>query len=306
MRHLAGITLAAFLTASALAQQAPPVKVALTFDDLPATGAAPHDVSRVEVVQSILDTLRREHLPPVYGFVNAVRTTDAPETTAKVLTTWRAAGDFLGNHTWSHPDLEAKTAEQFEAEIVKDEPTLAQYADGTDWHWFRYPFLREGETLEKRQEVRNFLLNHGYRVAEVSLDFEDTMYNAPYARCVDKGDLGRVQALHDSYLAVADEYTDIFRSVSRSLYGREIPYVLLLHVGAATARFLPDLIAQLRERGFTFTTLDEASKDPAYAIDPGIGYPGGGTLQEMMSAVRKVRVPPNAKPYEALEHYCTK
>ena len=46
---------------------------------------------------------------------------------------------------------------------------LAQYAGGRDWHWFRYPFLWEGDTLDKRHAVRAYLKDHGYRVAQVSL-----------------------------------------------------------------------------------------------------------------------------------------
>ena len=79
--------------------------------------------------------------------------------------------------------------------------------------------------------------------------------------------MDRVDALHDSYLAAADQYSDIYRSLSRRLYRHDIPYVLLLHVTASNAKMLPDLIAQLRECGFTFITLQKALSDPAYAID---------------------------------------
>jgi peptidoglycan-N-acetylglucosamine deacetylase len=54
---------------------------------------------------------------------------------------------------------------------------------------------------------------------------------------------------------------------------------MLLHVTAFNAKMLPDLIAQLRERGFNFITLPQGLRDPAYAIDPAIGYPGGGPIQ---------------------------
>ncbi len=67
---------------------------------------------------------------------------------------------------------------------------------------------------------------------------------------------------------------------------------------------LPQLIALLRERGFTFTTLEDAQKDPAYAVDPAIGYKGGGTLQELAAAARKIKIPPNSKPYKELEAMC--
>ncbi len=53
-----------------------------------------------------------------------------------------------------------------------------------DWHWFRYPYLREGETLEKRHAVATLLKDRGYRVAQVTLNFDDYAYNDPYTRCM--------------------------------------------------------------------------------------------------------------------------
>ena len=48
----------------------------------------------------------------------------------------------------------------WEADLVKNEPILAKYAGGDDWHWLRYPFLAEGDTPEKRAEARKFLADH--------------------------------------------------------------------------------------------------------------------------------------------------
>jgi hypothetical protein len=67
---------------------------------------------------------------------------------------------------------------------------------------------------------------------------------------------------------------------------------------------LPRLIGLFRERGFEFVTLPQAEADPAYAFDPNVGHPGGGTLQELVSSVRKVNYPDNTKPYQELDRMC--
>jgi hypothetical protein len=67
---------------------------------------------------------------------------------------------------------------------------------------------------------------------------------------------------------------------------------------------LPRLIALFRERGFTFITLPQAASDPAYGFDPNIGYPGGGTLQELVAKVKNVNFPDNTKPYKELDQMC--
>ncbi len=80
-----------------------------------------------------------------------------------------------------------------------------------------------------------------------------------------------IAALRASYLATADQYITVFRELTHTLYGRDIPYVLLMHIGAFDAKMLPDLIGLFRKRGFTFMTLPEAMKDPVYREDPDIG-----------------------------------
>ena len=92
--------------------------------------------------------------------------------------------------------------------------------------------------------------------------------------------------------------------LSKQLYGRDIPYVLLMHVGAFDAHMLPKLIALFRQKGFTFVTLQKAQSDPVYRFDPDIGYPGGGTLEELVSKVKGVNYPDNSKPYKELEKIC--
>ena len=123
-------------------------RVALTFDDLPDHGPLPPGVSRVDVAKRIIETLKTRQAPPVYGFINAKQLETRPAD-GEVLRLWREAGFPLGNHTFSHMDLNANTAEDFERDIVANEPTLRTYMGDRDWHWFRYPYLNEGDTPEK-------------------------------------------------------------------------------------------------------------------------------------------------------------
>lgn len=278
-------------------------QVAFTFDDLPSHGDLPPGQTRLEIANSILLTLRDQHMPKVYGFINAAKLEKNPDEVA-VLRAWRDSGNPLGSHAYSHPSLNDVTAEQFEADIAKNEPTLSKLMAGEDWHWFRYPFLWEGDTLEKRHDVRTWLKQHEYQIAQVSLDFEDYLWNAPYARCVAKHDDKAIESLRASYLATADQYITVFRDLTHTLYGRDISYVLLLHVGAFDAKMLPDLIALFRARGFTFTTLPEAMKDAAYKEDPDMALKYGGTFQEQIAAARHMKIPPNSKPYKELENTC--
>jgi peptidoglycan/xylan/chitin deacetylase (PgdA/CDA1 family) len=285
------------------AQQAVSQEMAITFDDLPAHGSMPAGVTRLEIAQSILATLKRERMPPTYGFVNGKRV-EEHASTLEVLSAWRAAGQPLANHTWAHRDIKDESLVDFEADVAKNEPLLKQLMGNEDWHWFRYPYLREGETVEKRRAARQWLFAQGYRIAEVSMDFEDYLWNDPYARCVALHDDASIAKLHDSYLEVADQYYGLFRQLSQMVYGRDVKYVLLMHVGAFDARMLPELLSLYRGKGVRFVSLAEAISDPAYRDDPDIGDATGGAHLELMMRSKKLTFPPNTKPYKELDAMC--
>lgn len=270
-------------------------QIAFTWDDLPAHSALPAGETRVDIGRKLIQAMKDAHLPPVYGFVNGVALEREPAS-APMLKEWRDAGFELGNHTWSHINLNTNTAAAWEEDLLKDEPVLKEYAAGGDWHWLRYPFLSEGDTPEKRAEIRKFLAGHGYRIAAVTMSFGDYMWNEPYARCVAKNDTEAIAQLESSYLEAASTDADFRRAMARALYGRDIPYVLLMHVGAFDARMLPRLLELYREKGFGFITLEQAEKDPFYrsSIDPAL--PQEPDLLETAMQARGLALPARPKP----------
>ena len=270
-------------------------QVAFTWDDLPAHSALPQGETRVEIGRKLIAAMKEAQLPPVYGFVNGVALEREPDS-APMLKEWREAGFMLGNHTWSHMNLNTNTAAAWEEDLLKDEPVLKEYAGDSDWHWLRYPFLSEGDTPEKRAETRKFLAGHGYRIAAVTMSFGDYMWNEPYARCVAKNDSAGIAELESSYLDAASADVDFRRAMAKALFGHDIPYVLLMHVGAFDARMLPRLLKLYREKGFTFITLEEAEKDPFYrsSVDPSM--PQEPDLLESAKRARGLALPEHPKP----------
>lgn len=242
-------------------------QIAITFDDLPSHGPLPPGETRQQVAAQILKALQKAHLPPVYGFINGVRVQEEPDT-IQVLEAWHAAGYPLGNHTYSHMNLNQNSLGAFQGDVLHNESMLDQQSKGGgDWHWFRFPFLAEGDTPEKQMGMRAFLAQHGYKIAGVTMSFSDYEWNEPYARCMAKGDTKAIGWLEKSYLAAADESIHYDHSMSQTLYGHDIPYVLLMHVGAFDARMLPRLLKVYRSHGFLFVTLPQAEEDPFYRYD---------------------------------------
>jgi len=301
LRHLAILFTFAVLAITAPAQQKP--QLAFTFDDLPAHGPLPNGELRPEVVKSILATLKRENMPPVYGFVNGFRLEHYPYQ-GEILAAWAHAELELGNHTYTHPELDKLSAAAYIEDIARNEPTLRRFDPKADWHWFRYPFLEEGNTVAKREAVRKWLFAHHYRIAEVSMDFQDYNWNDAYARCSRKHDAASIQHLRETYLSAASQAVTSFRALSHTLYDRDVRYILLMHVGAFDAEMLPALIDQYRTQGFDFVTLEQAERDPVYAFDPRVPTPGGSTFLEQVATARKVSVPELPDYSEDLEKVC--
>jgi peptidoglycan/xylan/chitin deacetylase (PgdA/CDA1 family) len=291
------------MTAASAAQAAGPVKMALTFDDLPAHSALPPGVSRMDVAGRLLAAFHDAGTGPVYGFVNGVLEEREPDAVG-VLSLWRAAGHPLGNHTWTHMSLNSNSLADWEADLVRNEPLLERHMAGQDWRWVRYPYLNEGETPEKHAAARKVLKAHGYRVASVTMSFGDYAWNEPYARCMAKGDAAAVATLEASYLKAAKDSLDFERGLSATLYGRDIPYVLLMHAGAFDARMMPRLLAMYRDNGVQFVSLEAAERDPFYAADfKTQATRAPTTLEEAMKA-KSLPVAKLSLPFADLDKMC--
>jgi len=301
LRFTFGLVLAlqSFGGAIALGQQ-----VAITFDDLPSHGPLPAGTTREDLTRRILAAFKQAKVPEIYGFINAGKLEKHPED-IKVLQLWREAGQPLANHTFEHLSINDYPAEDFEQNIEKNEATLQNLMGKKDWHWFRYPYLNEGDTLDKRRAVRAYLKDHHYRIAQVTLDFEDYAWNGAYARCADKKDEKAIAWLKESYLSTATEYMKLGRELSQQVFQRQIKHVLLMHIGAFDAEMLPQLLAQMKQQGFKFVTLKQAESDPAYQTDPDLALKEGTTLLDEMMEARHLEFPPHAeKPMKQLHEIC--
>ena len=279
------------------------VKIAFTFDDLPSHAALPADTTRVEIAARIIAALKASNTPPVYGFVNGLRLVDdAPS--APVLQMWRDAGYPLANHTYSHMSLNASTAEAWSDDTLKGEAAIAPLMTGQDWHWLRYPYLGEGETLAKHLAARAFLAAHGYKIAAVTMSFDDWQWNDAYARCVARHDDATIGAMESAFLTAADTSLAYEHDLSLQLYGRDIAYVLLMHLGAFDARMMPRLIALYQSRKVSFVSLAEAESDPFYAaqVDPRLP-PTPANLEQAMLG-RGVNVAPRAAAPLSFDTLC--
>jgi peptidoglycan/xylan/chitin deacetylase (PgdA/CDA1 family) len=279
-----------------LAQQ-----IALTVDDLPLHGPLPPQMQRRQIADNIISAFNEAKVPRVYGMVIGNNIAKTPEG-KEILQDWVNAGFLLGNHTASHLNLNESSVEAWEADLQQNEAFLKQPMGENDWHWIRFPYLAEGNTAAIHQQIASFLSNHGYRVAPVTISFQDYLFNGPYVRCLSLKDVSGRSQVEAMYLEAAAASIDDSQNAARLLFGRDIPHVMLLHLGAIESIMLPRLIALLRERHFEFVTLPEATRDEAYRS--ATAGPGGLFLSQVATA-RHMREPAHSwQKQKLLETLC--
>ena len=254
------------------------VPLAFTLDDLGTTGSEP--------VEKTAKALLQAGVPEAYGFVNGSQVHDDSDNEQSVRI-WVQSGYQIGNHTFSHEGLHEVSAEFYENDIVANEAVLKAFAaPGSDWHWFRYPHLSEGNTKEKKQAVREFLKRENYRVAQVTVDYPDWLFDAAYGRCLKQGKGDRTEWLKAMYLDKAIHSFVEAQQQSRALFGRDIPQIFLVHYSGFTAEVMPDLLAGLKRHGARFITLEEAQSDPVFDVDPEVVHPSGENFLAMHALAR--------------------
>jgi peptidoglycan/xylan/chitin deacetylase (PgdA/CDA1 family) len=236
-------------------------QVAITIDDLPRGGdGGPGDLGSVRAMtQQLLRPLRQSHIP-VIGFVNAGRSQLDGPGMQQVLNLWLEAGAQLGNHSYSHPDINSVALDVYCDDVVRGEAAIRQALarHGQRLEFYRHPFLHTGPTPEVRKGLQDFLDQRGYRVAPVTFDNADYMYAVAYLQPELRA---RVRA---EYVPYMESTVEFFERRSVEVFGREIPQILLMHASQMNADLLPELLGMFRRRGYSFVMLRTALADPAY------------------------------------------
>jgi peptidoglycan/xylan/chitin deacetylase (PgdA/CDA1 family) len=251
-------------------------RIAITIDDLPINGPDAGLAELARINRAVVQALRGAEVPAV-GFVNEEKLYRAGEVDGRIalLEEWLAAGLELGNHTFSHPDLNKVGLAAYQEEIVRGETVTRLLArkHGRPLRRFRHTFLRTGRTAEDKAGLLAFLQARGYVMAPVTVENDDWYFNARYVKARAGGDAELARRIGEAYLQHWTVMFDWYDAMAQRLFGRSVQHVALLHQNALNADYLPRVLALMRDRGLRFATLDEVLKDPAYGHED--RYVGG-------------------------------
>jgi peptidoglycan/xylan/chitin deacetylase (PgdA/CDA1 family) len=160
------MTLSALLLAPMAASQS----IALTFDDGP-NMADNIGLTAAERNEAILAQLADAHVKSILF----VTRTDTNTKRNDLIRAWGTAGHQIGNHTATHPNFDEVSLAEYEHEFELCDLAIRDLPGFTPR--FRFPYLHEGDTIEKRDGFRAFLDSTHYKTGPVSVDASDWYYS---------------------------------------------------------------------------------------------------------------------------------
>jgi len=195
----------------------------------------------------------------------------------ELLREWDRAGHLIANHSFSHKYLNSKNvkADVFTADIARCDEIIRSYPRFQKL--FRFPYLKEGDTAAKRDAVRAFLSQQGYRNGHVTIDASDWAIEDRLSARLTKDPGAEVQPYRDFYLAHMWERAQYYDDLARRVLGRSVKHTILMHYNLLNALFLVDLLNMFKSKGWKLIDAREAFKDPVFQAEPKI-VPAGESI----------------------------
>jgi uncharacterized protein (TIGR02246 family) len=238
----------------------------VTVDDLPMTTAtAQTPEERARVTAELLTVLGEYDIRAV-GLVAWGNVRGSAD--EALLKQWLDAGHELGNHSHAHFDYTSTDIETYIADIERGRTELAELMAerGETLRFFRFPFLREGDTREKLGAMRLYLAQSGQRNLPVTIDDQDWSFERPWVEARRRNDVAAQDSLARAYQTALRMAIVEFESLGDELFQRQTPQILLLHANQVGAAQWGALFAWLEKTGHRFASAHEVLADSAFTV----------------------------------------
>ncbi|HKQ74851.1 MAG TPA: polysaccharide deacetylase family protein [Blastocatellia bacterium] len=279
-----------------LGTAAPKPQVAITMDDFGLFGET--DAEKVANSREILAALASHSSLKAAAFICGRRVDS--EAGQRVLQAWDDAGHLIANHTYSHWYYHRRGVEEFEADILRCEELIKSYPRFTKL--FRFPMLKEGDTVERRDKLRAFLKERGYKMGYVTIDASDWYVDERLRERLKRDPKADLSGYRRFYLDHIWERAVYYDDLSRRALGRSVNHTLLIHHNLLNKLFLGDLLKMFERKGWKLIDASEAFTDPVFGAEPKI-LPAGESIlwalaKESGKFDRDLRYPGEDSVYE--------
>lgn len=187
---------------------------------------------------------------------------------AKLLSAWDQAGHMICNHSYSHLfyNNDRNGYAEFAFDFLKNEKVIAPYHNRAPL--FRYPFLKEGDTVEKRDRFRALLKERGYRVGHVTIDASDWYVSQRFVDRLSKEPKASFAPYRDYLIAHLLDRAKFYRQLALDVLERDIRHTLLVHFNVLNALVLPDVLNAFEAAGWQWIDASLAFEDPVFRSQP--------------------------------------
>lgn len=178
--------------------------------------------------------------------------------------------------------------------LIKDFPQFKKL--------FRYPYLKEGNTLEKGDLMRAFLQETDYRMGYVTIDASDWYIDQRLIERLQKEPNASITPYRDFYLKHIEERAIFYDKLAHQVLKRPVRHTLLVHHSLLNALFLTDLLQMFKTKGWQLINANEAFKDAVFSATAKILPAGESIIWALAKETKKfdklLRYPGEDSEYE--------
>jgi len=246
--------------------------VAFTFDD-PNTKNTPL-LRWQERNNLILETLDKNQLQATL-FVCGHRVND--KNGHQLISEWNNKKHAIANHSFDHRYYHSNkfSYEDFKKDFLKNDSLISGFTNYTKL--FRFPYLKEGNTLDKRDSARALMKHYFYKPGYVSIDASDWYIDKLLMDTLGENPSAEIKVYKKLYIDHILERANFYDSLATLLTGRKIKHILLLHHNLISALFLNDLIRAFKNNNWNTISSSDAREDTIYNEFPNI-VPAGESI----------------------------
>jgi peptidoglycan/xylan/chitin deacetylase (PgdA/CDA1 family) len=256
-------------TARSFAGEAP--QLAITIDDFNLFGASRSIAEKRN--HAILEALRAHSNLKAAAFICG-RNIDS-ELGRDIVKQWGEAGHIVANHTYSHWFYPNHSFADFAQDALRVEVLIKDLPGFTKL--FRFPALKEGDTVERRDKMRAFLRDHGYRMGYVTIDASDWYIDQRLRARLAQNPKANVSGYKEYYLNHVWDRAQYYGGLSRKVVGRSVKHTLLIHHNVLNELFLGDVLRMFKSKGWRLLNAVDAFSDPVFSAAPNI-LPAGESI----------------------------
>jgi peptidoglycan/xylan/chitin deacetylase (PgdA/CDA1 family) len=275
----------------------PATQFSITMDDFHWRNAVKQTAE--ERNQSILDTLNKNSIKAA-AFVVGRNIED--QQGKDLITAWDKAGHLIANHTYSHRNFNAPeaTVKGYSDDILRAEALLKEFPRFRKY--LRFPMLKEGDTPAKRDGMRTFMTQNGYRNGHVSIDNSDWAIDQRLTARLKKEPNADLKPYRDFYLEHMWARAEYYDSLARRVAGRPVKHTILTHFNLLNGLFLNDVIEMFKGKGWQPIDAEDAFTDSVFLAQPKV-VPAGESIiwslaKEKGTIAKTLRYPAEDSQYE--------